>query len=184
MIKNPLSTAPNDAVGRAYIEVAFGPPGSFESTVSGGDCNKPQQPCEARLVVELDIEREDGAQCVVGQPCLFYDFWHGAGSWNFGAPITTNEPQWAGRPPAGDGEWGWGVGPTSPIPPMPFPIPDDPGSPPNGSSNTRSRVNLKVECGGKPKKVLFFAIPAEGTGVHFVGVEFELSCTKCQACPE
>ena len=71
VIKNPLSTAPNDAVGRAYIEVAFGPPGSFESTVSGGDCNKPQQPCEARLVVELDIEREDGAQCVVGQPCLF-----------------------------------------------------------------------------------------------------------------
>lgn len=104
--------------------------------------------------------------------------WHGAGSWNNGAPIGTNEPQWAGRPPAGGGEWGWGIGPTPP-PAKPFPIDDDPGSPPNGSSVTRARVNLKVECGGEPKKAFFFAIPAEGTGVHFVGGEFELTCTKC-----
>ena len=54
-----------------------------------------------------------------------------------------------------------------------------PSSPSNGSSNTRARVNLTVGCGDEPKKAAFFVIPAGGTGVHFVGVEFELSCSKC-----
>lgn len=180
VVKNSLSTAPADpSVGRAYLKVSFGPPGPYQSTLAGGACADPKAPCEVKLVIELDIEREDNQQCQVGLPCPFYDFWHGAGSWNNGAPIATNEPQWFGRPPGGGGEWGWGVGPMPPDRPEPFPIPDDPGSPPNGSSNTRSRINLKVECGGEPKKVAFFVIPAGGTGVHFVGVEFELTCTKC-----
>ena len=40
-------------------------------------------------------------------------------------------------------------------------------------------IAYPLERVGEPKKAFFFAIPAEGTGVHFVGVEFELTCTKC-----
>lgn len=181
LITNSVSAPGPPGVGSSYISFAFGPGGPFQSTLSGGTCVEGEgaTPCTAQLVMQLNISPADPAdECQMGSPCPHYDFWHGAGSWNFGAPIPTSAPTWIHRPPMGGG-YAWGV---DPLPTLPFPLPPDPGSA-DGDSTPRARMELEVKCGGDNAKQAFIAIPGGGPPSGAAIITFELSCSSCEDRP-